>query len=310
MPAPPASRYAFLYGTQRAEIVPVLERALERAGIPYHSGLLADPEPHIVFTVPEDRLAEARVVLEVHVRGFPEPAPAGPVRSPFLTEEDEEALAEAAWERARAEAERERQRATFPKGPLQAVAALVLVHFAIVFGLVGRDAGAEHMASLGGLVRGEAAFEPWRLVTSLFLHSGPKHAGSNAISLFAFAVPAILAWGYGRVAVLYLLAGIGGGIAALLAHPAGTVVVGSSGAVAGLFGAWLVATLRGARRAPMTWRAVVRAVGIGLLVLPSLVTPFTSDGRPISVAAHLGGLATGAAIGYVLELLRDRARVD
>lgn len=312
MPEASDSRYAFLYGTQRAEMVPLLERALERAGIPYHSGLLADPEPHIVFTVPEGRLEEARLLVDAYAKSYPEPRRDRPVVPPFLTDDVEEAdenAIERAWEEARAEEERERRRATFPRGPVQAVAGVVIVHLAILFGLVGKDAGAAHMAALGGLVRGADALEPWRLVTSLFLHANLKHVASNAFSLFIFAVPAILAWGYGRAALLYLIAGIGGGVAALLFHPAGTVVVGSSGAVSGLFGAWLVATLGRARRAPMTRRAVVRAVGIGLLVLPSLVTPTTVDGRSISVAAHLGGLVAGAAAGYVLELRRERGTI-
>lgn len=290
--------YSFLYGTQRAELVPVLERALEGAGIPYHSGLLADPEPHVVFTVPDDRLDEARRLLARHVRSIPE----------ISVENEDEVIDEEIWERAREEEARERRAATFPRGPLQAGAALVLAHFAILFAFIGTDPTASRLASLGGLVRADAPIEPWRLVTSLFLHSGVRHVAWNGLSFVVFLVPAIVAWGYGRTALLYLLAGIGGGIAGFLAHPAGTVLVGSSGAVAGLFGAWLVATLRRALRAPMTRHAIVRAVGIGLLVLPSLLTPTTSDGRSISVAAHLGGMATGAAIGYVLDVLRDRRR--
>jgi membrane associated rhomboid family serine protease len=305
MPPLSDSRYAFLYGTQRAEIVPVLERALERAGIPYHSGLLADPEPHIVFTVPEGRLEEAKRLVDHHVGGVVESKRFGASSSAF--DEDDDMEAERAWEAARVEEERERRQAKFPKGPLQAAGAIILVHLAVLFGFVGRDPDAAHLASLGGLVRGAGAVEPWRLVSSLFLHSGLRHVVWNGLSMIVFAVPAILAWGYGRASLLYIASGIGGGLAALLAHPAGTVVVGSSGAVAGLFGAWLVVTLRRARRSPMTKRALVRTVGIGLLVLPSLVTPATVDGKSISVAAHLGGLATGAAVGWLLDLLGARS---
>lgn len=310
MPTLPDSRYAFLYGTQRAEIVPVLERALERAGIPYHSGLLADPEPHIVFTVPQGKLDEARRLIHDHVRGFEGSGRGGMSSFPFDEDaQDDDEAEERAWEAARIEEEAERRRAKFPKGPIQAACALVLLHFAILFAFVGGDPGAAHLAAIGGLFRGGESVEPWRLLTSLFLHSSARHVAWNGLSLVVFAVPAILAWGYARAAALYLASGIGGGIAALLAHPAGTVVVGSSGAVAGLFGAWLVMTIRRARRSPMTRHALVRAVGIGLLVLPSLVTPVTADGRNISVAAHLGGLATGAFLGLVLAIVNERASV-
>jgi membrane associated rhomboid family serine protease len=129
----------------------------------------------------------------------------------------------------------------------------------------------------------------------------------NGLALVVFGVPAVLTWGYARATLLYILAGIGGGLVALALHPPGTLLVGSSGAVAGLFGAWLVATGFRARRAPLTRRAWIRTVGLGLLVLPSFLTPTSSDGRPISVAAHLGGLVSGALLGFVLERLRMRS---
>jgi membrane associated rhomboid family serine protease len=296
----PEPAYSFLYGTRRAEMVPAIERALLSAGIPYHSGLLAGADPQLVFTVPEDRLDEARRLVERAVGEVPSGAAA----------RSEEDLEEDAWEAARDAEEMERRRAAVPHGPLQAAGALVLAHFAVLFTLVGPQPTAARLAAVGGLVRGQGPIEAWRLVTSLFLHTGVRHVAWNGLSLMAFAVPAVLSWGYARAGVLYLAAGIGGGLAALLAQPEGTVTVGSSGAVAGLFGAWLVATLRRAGRAPMTRRARVRAVGVGLLILPSLLSPMTSEGRPVSVAAHLGGLVTGAAVGWVLEILIRRSDVD
>ena len=79
------------------------------------------------------------------------------------------------------------------------------------------------------------------------------------------------------------------------------MIVGSSGAVAGLFGAWVVLTLRAARHATLGWRARVRTLGIALLFLPSLINPSTSDGRPVSVSSHMGGLLTGMTVGALLS---------
>jgi membrane associated rhomboid family serine protease len=36
-------------------------------------------------------------------------------------------------------------------------------------------------------------------------------------------------------------------------------------------------------------------------VLPSLLTPISSTGNPVSISAHMGGLATGMAIGALLS---------
>jgi len=292
MSEPDDVRHALLYATRQAELVPRIEGALERARIPYRTGLQVGADPRIVFTVAEARLAEARALVERAVERVP----------------DHETAEEQAWEAALAEERNERLRATFPRGAVAATGAFVLLHLWIVLGLVGTAPSRSHLTALGALVRTDDGFEPWRLGTSLFLHAGPGHVARNGLALAVFGVPAILAWGYLRAAMLYVLAGIGGGLVALAAHPAGTLLVGSSGAVAGLFGAWLVATGFRARRAPLTRRAWIRTIGLGLLVLPSFLTPISADGRPISIAAHLGGLASGALLGLALERLRAAHR--
>ena len=77
---------------------------------------------------------------------------------------------------------------------------------------------------------------------------------------------------------------------------------GSSGAVAGLFGAWLVLTLSRTHLEPLIGRARMRTMGIAMLMLPSLISPITSTGQSVSVSSHLGGLATGGVIGALISL--------
>ena len=71
--------------------------------------------------------------------------------------------------------------------------------------------------------------------------------------------------------------------------------------MAGLFGAWVVLTLR---RPPVDALppAIFRTLGIALLVLPSLIKPVTPSGQSISVSSHMGGLATGMLIGAILSI--------
>ncbi|NIM60369.1 MAG: rhomboid family intramembrane serine protease, partial [Acidobacteria bacterium] len=104
-----------------------------------------------------------------------------------------------------------------------------------------------------------------------------------------------------RAAVVYLAAGIGGGIAAVTLADYGTFILGSSGAVSGLFGAWVVLALDRARASDLPRRARIRTAGVALLVLPSLVNPTTASGEPISVSSHIGGAATGMAVGILLS---------
>ena len=267
--SPDRGDYEVLVGVERAADVPRVERILDRAGIPYQTGVIAKPQGVVVFLVPQPRLAEAQALLERK-------------KGPRIGKKDGPAR--------------------FPWGPVQVVAGLVLAHLAIVFTLVGPSPTAADLERAGGLVSGSTWSEPWRLLTSLFVHSGPPHVLWNAVSMLVFTVPLVATIGYARTAGVYLGAGLCGGLAALSVTAPGVVIVGSSGAVAGLFGAWLSLNLVRAWRQSLTRRALVRVAGVGLLVLPSFLSPTTSAGRAVSVESHLGGLLFGIVAGLVLAL--------
>ncbi|MBZ5638994.1 MAG: rhomboid family intramembrane serine protease [Acidobacteriia bacterium] len=274
------ARRVLLLVADNASVAKVVEEALRDAGIPFDTAVRAEPEPGLAFTVRETDEDVAKAVVAQFFG-------AGP-----LTEEEAPP------------ARREAEKAAFPRGPLAAAAILALSHLAVVIALVGPDPGAARFASLGGLVAGEPPRELWRLVTSLFIHADLRHVFWNGLSMLVFAVPLIERFGWVRTTAVYLASGILGGAAVLATSEPGTVTIGSSGAVAGLFGCWVAATVLSARNAPLPRRAVVRTVGIGLLVLPALLTPTTIGGDRVSVAAHLGGLAAGLLLGGVLRRRR------
>jgi membrane associated rhomboid family serine protease len=199
--------------------------------------------------------------------------------------------------------------ARFPWAEIAPIAATVLVHL-----WLARGSPARELVRRGALVAGATGEEPWRLLTALFLHVDVRHVLWNGVSMAAFGVPLLTRLGLVRAVLVYLASGVGGGLTALAFAAPGTTILGSSGAVAGLFGAWIALWLDRARREDLVRRARIRTIGIALLVLPSLVTPQTPEGRPISVSSHLGGLATGMIVGAVLApLLRgrdDRASPD
>jgi membrane associated rhomboid family serine protease len=284
-PIPPT--HEIVFDTARPEAARLIERALQEAGIRYEVGLQSAPEPRVLLLVHRSRGAAARrVIAEIDAAlrtaaDVPEPRP------------DEESVDE--------------EPSPVPWGVVRWCGALVLAHLALVWIDAGaRPLGAD-LVRRGALVGSRAATEPWRLVSHLVLHVDPPHVLWNGLSLIVFAVPVVGRLGWLRTTGVYLLSGIAGGTAALATYPPETVTVGSSGAVAGLFGAWLVDTLVRARRRPATTKAWLRAVGIGLLVLPALVTPTTATGGRISVAAHVGGAAAGAVVSGLL-LKRNAAR--
>lgn len=136
----------------------------------------------------------------------------------------------------------------------------------------------------------ELVFEPWRMLTAMFLHStdSPLHILLNGYALWALGSQLEQRLGTRAFLWLYFLAGFGGSVAVLLlVHPL-QPVVGASGAVFGLFSAYFV-YLRS-----MGYRATALLV----LIVANLVLSFVIS--TISWQGHLGGLIVGAAVGWVL----------
>jgi membrane associated rhomboid family serine protease len=272
--------YSLLIEIARSPDVSTVNHALKLARIPFYSGLLAGAPPRVLFYVPAARLDEARMALARHVEHDLPTEPEPDELEPDVLEE--------------IDFERDRR---FPWVEVRTVAALVLAHLLQVLWVVGPWPPGRELLQLGGLLPGQTIAEPWRLVTSLFLHADPSHVLWNGLSMLVFAVPLLVRLGLPRTALIYLAAGTGGGVAAVAFANPGVVIIGSSGAVAGLFGAWIVLTLRASRRLVLGWRARVRTLGIALLFLPSLLNPTTSAGRPGSVSSHTdSGLRLGSPL--------------
>ena len=278
-----SGEYTFLLAIDRPSLVRQVERKLQEAGVPFQTGLVSEPKPRVLFLVPRSRLSQARALLKGGVGGH---------ELPFGTSTSE------------------KRPLSLPWGPIQTVLAVVLLHLSLVFALTGSNPTLETFVLAGGLAANLVGSEPWRLLTSLFLHVDPSHVFWNGLSMMIFAVPLILELGYLRVGGVYLVGGIGGGLAALLTAGSGDVMIGSSGAVAGLFGTWAVLTFLKARRASLSRRSLIRVMGLALLVLPSLLSPTSSTGHTISVESHLGGLVLGLVAGVLLAWLDPRDRTE
>ena len=141
-----------------------------------------------------------------------------------------------------------------------------------------------------------AASEPWRMITYAFVHSPGSllHIGLNMLSLFLFGPLLERSIGKGRFIALYLVSALGGAVAVLLLVPGGSVV-GASGAIFGLLGAFFVIQRK------LGGNTVQLLVVIGA----NLVIGFL-PGTNISWQAHVGGLIAGAAVAFVY--LRTRRR--
>ena len=86
-----------------------------------------------------------------------------------------------------------------------------------------------------------AAFSWVTVFTSMFLHGGLMHVGGNMLYLWIFGDNVEDRMGHGRFLVFYLLCGVAAALAQTIAAPDSTIpMVGASGAVAGVMGAYFV----------------------------------------------------------------------
>lgn len=139
--------------------------------------------------------------------------------------------------------------------------------------------------------------EPWRMITSTFLHSPNTflHLLFNMYSLFIFGPVIESLVGRVRFLVLYLVSGFAGSVAVLLMAP-GIAVVGASGAIFGLMGAYFVITRHLGRGQTQVF----------IVIALNLVIGFVIPG--VAWQAHLGGLIAGVAVSLVYVATRRRAQ--
>jgi rhomboid family protein len=84
-------------------------------------------------------------------------------------------------------------------------------------------------------------FSVLTMFTSMFLHGGFLHVGGNMLYLWIFGDNVEDRMGHGRFLVFYLLCGVAAAVGQTLTGPSSTVpMVGASGAVAGVMGAYFV----------------------------------------------------------------------
>lgn len=140
------------------------------------------------------------------------------------------------------------------------------------------------LASDGGELIGVAQGQWYRLLTAACLHAGLFHLLTNMLALLSIGPQLEAALGRTRFLALYVLSALGGSTLSFLVSPPGTLGVGASGAIFGLFGAYYVVL----RRLGGETRQVLLLLGINLGI--TFAIPI------IDWRAHLGGLVTGAAL--------------
>lgn len=203
----------------------------------------------------------------------------------------------------------------------------IIVLCVIVYVWMTFSGGAADLAlvSFGALLnRRVDAGEWWRLVTPIFLHvpSGgiPLHLLVNMYAVWSFGPVVEKFYGSAKFVVFFILTGIAGNVAMYFAVRPGAQVgtlasflirnadvpsAGASGALFGLVGVLMVLGIKHRNELP---EGFARTVGTGLvpMLLINLGIGFAARAY-IGNAAHLGGLVSGFALAWLVDLERPTA---
>ena len=152
------------------------------------------------------------------------------------------------------------------------------------------------------------------LVTSMFLHGGFMHLLGNMWFLWIFGDNVEDELGHARFLLFYLACGVLATLAHFAAEPSSTVpLVGASGAIAGVMGAYLMRFPRSRVIVLLPllvfWTTVQLPAFVMLLywfAIQVLNGAAASSGAGVAWWAHAGGFAIGAALA--LYLTRGRPR--
>ena len=143
------------------------------------------------------------------------------------------------------------------------------------------------------------------LLTSQFLHGGFLHLASNMLYLWIFADNVEDRLGPLRFLILYLACGVAAAVSQILIAPASTVpMVGASGAIAGILGAYLLMfpKARVVTLLPLVfwWQTVELPafLFLGFWFLLQWVQGLTTIGQVadvggVAIWAHIGGFVAG-----------------
>jgi len=140
--------------------------------------------------------------------------------------------------------------------------------------------------------------EWWRLVTPILLHAGILHIASNLLIQLRAGAYLEIIWGHTQWITVYVLGGVYGNLASCIFLP-DTIGVGSSGALMGMLGAWVIFLLVRWNKYPKEQRGERNCQFI-VVCAAIIITIMFSQANYVDWAAHLGGLISGTATGIIV----------
>src|SRR3989344_4914344 len=150
-------------------------------------------------------------------------------------------------------------------------------------------------------------------VTSMFLHGGLLHIGSNMLFLWVFGDNVEAHFGWLFFLPVYLTSGIIGGLAQYMFMPNSQIpMLGASGAVAGMLGAYFVLFPHAKVKTLVPFFGFASIVSIPAtfmlgywfvlqLISGAVSLPFSGEAGGVAFFAHVGGFLTGLLFSKVFR---------
>ena len=147
------------------------------------------------------------------------------------------------------------------------------------------------------------------VLVSMFLHGGILHLAGNMLFLWIFGNNIEDRFGRFLFLGFYLLGGVAATLAHVVVEPMSTIpVVGASGAIAAVMGAYLVLYPNAKITTVFTFflLMVQRISAKWLLGFWFISQFFIASGSGIAWVAHVGGFVFGAAVGLIVRAITPR----
>lgn len=136
------------------------------------------------------------------------------------------------------------------------------------------------------------AHEYWRILTGAALHGGPLHVFMNCYAFYSFGKIFEMLSNRAHLAIVFLLAAIGGSVLSLIFVPDG-ISVGASGGILGLVSYLAVYAFRRRQFISAEFRKSL-LMNIGFILIFGLVLY-----QQIDNFGHIGGLIVGAIYAFL-----------
>lgn len=137
----------------------------------------------------------------------------------------------------------------------------------------------------------------WRILSSMFIHIGFFHLLMNVMAIYYLGILVEKMYGRWRFLFIYLLSGIGGGLASFAFSV--NISAGASGAIFGLFGALLFFGF--------IYREIFfQTLGSNVLLILAINLILGFVVQQIDMAAHIGGLVAGFIASAIIFLPKKK----